>query len=191
MRELTADERAKLEGRVGALSGALRPFDNHEIPVVEAELAAMFSGFRAMRQTGEDVASVVEVTRRVLAEFPAWAIAKACLLIARNQAVVDGKHLDRRYTPNDTEIYAVVSSLVKMRREALTSAKALLSAPVEPPAPQRPKDGPSAPRPQRAPQAPPVPAGDGKHAERVAADLAARAARRAAQQPTEDQHGEA
>ena len=136
VRELAPLERLKLEGRAAALEIALLPFDpDTEKNAVEAEIAAMFSGFRAMRQQGDDVAAVVEVTRRVLREFPCWAIANACLLIAQNQARVDGKRLDRRYTPNDTEIYTVTAGVVKLRRDALNSAHALLAAPIEPPEP--------------------------------------------------------
>jgi hypothetical protein len=159
------------------LTEALLPFGLQEIAAVEAELAAMLSGFRANRQQGEDGEAMVEVTRRVLREFPAWAISRACLLIATNQAEVDGKRLDRRFAPNDTEIHAVVSAVVKMRREALASAQALLGAPVaSKPEPAGPRliqhdwhvfDWHKFTR-----------IGDGKHAQRVAADLAARKARR-------------
>lgn len=181
VRALTEVERIKLEGRAIALDEALQPFDRDETAAVEAELAAMFSGFRAMRQQGDDAAATVEVTRHVLREFPLWAIAKTCLMIARNEAEIDGKPLDRRFTPNDTEIYAVAAGVVKLRRDALATVKALLVAPVEPPPPPRP--------------APPhdwhvwawrrhCVGGDSGHAARVLADIEQRRARRASAEGT-------
>lgn len=187
IRALRPDERLKLQGRARALEIALLPFADDEIDTVEAEIAAMFSGFRAMRQQGDDVSAVVEVTRRVLREFPCWAISRACLLIAQNQATIDGKKLDRRYTPNDTEIYAVVAGVVKLRKDALKGATALLAAPVEVPAPPRAKDGPEIAFPARPSQLPPDAVRPG-YAQRVAADLEMRAALRAAGLTEEEGH---
>ncbi len=183
VRALRPDERLKLEGRAQALQVALLPFGDDEIDAVEAEIAAMFSGFRAMRQQGDDVEAIVAVTRRVVREFPSWAIAKACLLIAQNKADVDGKKLDRRFTPNDSEIYAVVEGVVKLRKDALKSATALLAAPVETPSPPRASDGPEIAFPQRPSQLPPTIDARPGYASRVMADLELRRARRESTDP--------
>jgi hypothetical protein len=104
---------------------------------VEAEIAAMFSGFRTMCQQGEDAEPLVEVTKRVLREFPLWAIAQGCLRMAKGKA-----GLDRRYAPNDTEVFPVVEEIVRPYRRRLETVKALLAAPVE-------DTGPEAPKPSR------------------------------------------
>jgi hypothetical protein len=133
VRALTAGERAKLDTRAVALEQALTPYLPDEGHRVSAEIAAMFGGFRAMRQLGEDIAATVEITRRVLRQFPLWAIAKGCMLIAQGCC-----GLDRRYAPNDAEIYEVMAEIVRPYREALQRVLALLSAPVEEPKPSSP-----------------------------------------------------
>lgn len=188
VRALTPAERHKLQGRADALTDALRAYGEDDIAKVEAEIAAMLSGFRSMRQEGEAVDNLLAVTRLVLAEFPHWAIAKGCLLIARRQA-----GLDPRWAPNDTEIHAVVSKVMEGYQQAHRTVTGLLSAPVE---------RPDLPLPQRGPQPTdvvwpdslafgrPTPTGhalepdkpDGKHHERVKADIARRKAARDAQQ---------
>jgi hypothetical protein len=126
-REMRPDERAAIEARAAALELALRPFDpQDERATVTASIAAMFGGFRAMRQQGDDVESIATVTRAVLREFPAWAIAEACLRIARHETKIDP-----RFAPNDSEIIDVVRNVVSQYRDNLEQAKALLEAPVE------------------------------------------------------------
>jgi len=124
VRALTAGERAKLDARAAALEQALRYLPDEERPI-KAELAAMFSGFRSMRQQGEDIAATVEITRGVLRQFPLWAIAKGCMKIAQGRA-----RLDRRYAPNDAEINKVIAGIVRPYCEAIDRARALLLAPV-------------------------------------------------------------
>lgn len=180
IRALTAKERALVEGRAGALRDALRPFAPTEQGRVNAEIAAMFNGFRSMRQQDEDVTATVEVTRRVLREFPLWAISRGCLLIAQKKA-----DLDPKWPPNDSQIYGVVEEIVRYFRARLVAADGLLSAPVESPDPPRPtaeeiaarlgrEVGPLASKPKRRDPF----EGDGKHAQRVMADIEARRARR-------------
>lgn len=183
IRALRADEQLKLEGRAKALEVVLLPFGDDEVDAVESEIGAMFSGFRSMRQQGDDVEAIVAVTRRVVREFPSWAIAKACLLIAQNKAEIEGRRLDRRYAPNDDEIYLVVEGVVKLRKDALKSAKALLAAPVEMPSPPRAVDGPEIPFPQKPSQLPPVDQVRSGYASRVMADLELRRARRESTDP--------
>lgn len=140
-RALTDDERRKVDARRRALAHGLDRYDEADVPKVEADIAAMFNGFRSMRAQGEDVVATVAITRHVLGEFPAWAIERACLLIAQDKAFVDGKKLDRRWPPNDSEIYALAEEVVKPYRKTLAVATALLSAPVErPQTPRQPAD---------------------------------------------------
>jgi hypothetical protein len=175
VRELTQAERRALTDRATELRAALWGYVSGERDEVEASIAAMFGGFRSMRQEGDAAEGLVTVTAAVLRDFPAWAIAKGCLKIAQNQA-----GLDRRWPPNDTEIHDVVAEIVREYRKTLEIVEALLLAPVEDreplPAPTiAPNDvrptgmEPNAPLVERKPV-------DGRHAARVAADIAARKA---------------
>lgn len=174
-RAMTPSERAEVEGRVVALRAALQPHGEEYRAAVEAEIAAMLSGFRSMRAQGEDAMAMVEITRAVLRDYPLWAIAKACALIAQGNAYAVGRRLDPRFAPNDAEIYAVVEDVVVRHRRALTQLAGLLEAKVRLPPPPR------AERPAPAQSAPPERFEPGHH-ERVAADLAARRAQRESQQ---------
>ena len=166
-REMRPDERGPLEARAAALDLALRPFREDQVTDVEASIGAMLAGFRSMRQQGEAVEDVVVITRAVLREFPAWAIAQGCLKIARHET-----RSDPRFAPNDAEIVEVVRNVVKPYREALDAATALLGAVVQSGETAR---GSTV---RERPQPSPLLVGDGKHAHRVAAELAARKARR-------------
>lgn len=99
--------------------------------------------------------------------------------------------LEPHYVVSDAEVVAAVESVAAAYRERRNSVKALLAAPVEVPEPP-------VPPPTRAEieaalgrqvgqngerrQNPPSWHGDGKHAQRVEADLAARRARRLLEQ---------
>lgn len=159
-RALTVDERDKVHGRWIALRAVLIPFSQDQRLDVEAQVAAMVGGFRAMRQEGESAADMVEILVGVLRDCPLWAIAEACLRIARGQA-----GLDKRYAPNDAQIYEVVNSITELHRLHFRNAELLLLAEVEDAIPMRSAHR-SVPR-----------VGDGQHAQRIAADLAERRAR--------------
>jgi hypothetical protein len=174
-RELTRAERTALTDRATELRATLWPYVASERDEVEASIAAMFSGFRSMRQEGSAAENAVAVTAMVLREFPAWAITKACVKIAQNEA-----GLDPKWPPNDVQIHAIVSEIVREYRATLVNVEALLIAPVETrtalPAPSIAPNGvrptgiePYAPLIERMPS-------DGNHALRVAADIAARKA---------------
>jgi len=124
-RALSERERAALSARAAAIEIALEPFGAGEVENVEAQLLAMFSGFRAMKQQGEDAEAMVAITRAVLHDLPAWAITKACLKIARGDA-----ELDKRFSPNDSEIREVALAVVAPYRRALRDANELLEAEV-------------------------------------------------------------
>jgi hypothetical protein len=172
-RPLTSDERRDLTARADELRMALQPYLDRERNEVEASIAAMLGGFRSMRQEGDAAEGIVVVLAGVLRRFPAWAIAKACMKIARNDA-----GLDRRFAPNDTEIHEVVDAIVREHRQTLERVEGLLTAAVEVRMAQLPVSArqsdvvatgaePFAPLIHRKPS-------DGKHAQRVMADLAAR-----------------
>lgn len=176
IRELKPAERLNLNGRARALTEALQPYSEQETNRVEAELAAMFNGFRSMRQQGADVVGTIEITRRVLREFPVWAIAKGCMKIAQDRA-----ELNARFAPNDAEIYRVVAEIVRHFRKTLAKVKSVLTAQIEKPEPKRPTlaeieamlgrkiiDDDHRERMRVAAM------GDGRHAQRVMVDLAER-----------------
>jgi len=159
-REMTLQERSDVEARTAALELWISPFGPDERGEIEASIVAMLAGFRSMRQQGEDIDSMVAITCAVLRDFPAWAIKKTCLKIARREI----QH-DARFAPNDAEIAGLVRDLVAPYRKNFEQANALLQAVVEP---KR-----AAPTARKIPGPPP---GDGKHGQRVAADIVARKA---------------
>ncbi len=167
-------ERDKVEARAAALEDALKPFAATDQHAVRASINGLFSGYRSMRQQGDDARAIVDVTMAVLREFPAWAIAQACRKIICGQT-----KLDRRFPPNDTELFDIVADVVRLYGENLMQAKALLDAPVEEPRFRGPS-GPFAsigPRPEKARQRPEVESMTKSRREALMADLAARKAR--------------
>ena len=174
VRALSADERAKIEARANALEDALRPFTRNDEHAVRASVNGLFSGYRAMRQLGDDARAVVEVTMAVLREFPAWAITQACRKIVCGET-----KLHRRFAPNDSEIFDVVAGVVRFYGENLRQAKALLDAPVDEPAPRGPSGrlAPIRPRPEKTPQQPQVEPMTKSRRESLMTDLAARKSR--------------
>lgn len=181
-RELRADERRALEVRAAALADAMLPYDRSDKRArakAEAYLAAMFAGFRSSRQQDDAAEAMVDVTAAVLRGFPLWVITRVCLSASRGE---DG--FNPRFAPNDSELYAAAQRLMLPYRKAMATTQALLSAPVEKPVPPPLK---SIQGPRKAhistEAAPPKPVdfGDGRHAQRVMADIAARRADREAQ----------
>lgn len=165
-RPLAGDERAMLEGRAAALRAGLAGYSGGVIHLVDAALGAMLGGFRSMRQEGAEVSAILEVLRGVLAPFPLWAIERGCLAIARGET-----GLDKRFAPNDAEICGMVAGIVRPYRKTLATIEALLAASVEPPEARRALG--QAPRPVSRGDGRFTLPGDGKHVERVAAELAA------------------
>lgn len=101
----------------------------------------MFASFPAARLEGLALATRLKGLMDVLSGTPAWAIEKACLTIRRHGYEVvdrDRKRLEQTWPPSDPQVYAAVVRAAEQRGSALASAKALLAAPVEPPAPERP-----------------------------------------------------
>jgi hypothetical protein len=171
VRALSADERAKIEARANALEDALRPFTRNDQHTVRASVNGLFSGYRSMRQLGDDARALVDVTMAVLREFPAWAITQACRKIVCGET-----KLDRRFPPNDSEIFDVVAGVVRLYGENLTRAKALLDALVDEPPRRRPagRAAPMHPLPEKPPQRPQLEPMTKSRREALMADLAAR-----------------
>ncbi|MTW19365.1 hypothetical protein GJ689_24545 [Rhodoplanes serenus] len=132
VRALGADERSRLERRAAELRTGLGAFGAGDADAVRAALSAMLTGYRSMRQQGDEAHATVAIMARVLAEFPRWAIQRACLMVARGEA-----GLDRRWPPNDAEMHAIVARVVEPYRDTLARVAAMLAAPVEPPSARR------------------------------------------------------
>lgn len=182
-RPLRDDERTILIQRRNALELAMAPYvrpeQNDEVAAV---ISDMFSGYSSMRHSGEDAVGRVMCVMDLLREFPAWAIKQACASIHRNgfervQWIDRDKttRIEKIWPPTDAEIVECVERTVRLRRQALKSACALLEAQVELPAPpiERPSKaeievslGRSIDPPSKIP--------DTDYAKRVAEDLAAR-----------------
>lgn len=124
IRKLTDDEISAAQSRDAALTLAIMPHGDDDARLIEATLAAMFGGFRQMTQSNEaDAESMIKVTRAVLKDFPAWAIERACVKIAKANA-----GLGNTWPPSDAEIVALVRKEVAPYIVALRTAKGLLAS---------------------------------------------------------------
>jgi hypothetical protein len=130
-RALTGDERDALEARSNELAPAMEPYSDRDVNRVALALTDMFGGFPSMR-TRDDagVLARIDGVRRVLAEFPTWAIEKACGYIQANGVWRDGA-FDRQWPPSDAEIVAVVRDKLRLYADQHKSAVELLAATVE------------------------------------------------------------
>jgi hypothetical protein len=172
IRPLSEHERALVEARAGDLRGALLPLPREHNNRAGAALAEMLGGFRStLRVDYETALDMAESLARLLSPYPAWAIERACSLIRAGDA-----GLDKHYAPNDTQIVEVVRGVVRHYQRTLAVMDALLTAPVEPPSPTRQKLPATTGQAQTAKRI-----ADGKHAQRVLADLEARKQQREAQ----------
>jgi hypothetical protein len=125
---LTERERFALERRRDELAPWVQPGGNAAETALA--LADMFASFRSMRQTGEEAVAQVEAATRALAEFPDWAVIKACRAIQQNGVWRDGA-FDRQWPPNDSEIVKEARDKFRLYGDAHRSAVALLEAEVE------------------------------------------------------------
>ena len=189
VRALRPDERHALQARAAELKPALQPYARPlEDDRVAQAVADMFSGFPSMRHSGEDAVGRVDSAMRALSKFPAWAIEQGCRSIQQNGYETiqnDIAKIERHWPPSDPEICRAVATIEKIYRAALVNSEALLAAPIEqtedelrptreeieaklgrPLEPRKPVINPE-----------PEPHHDGKHAQRVLADLEARRAR--------------
>lgn len=130
-RALTEPERFALMMRRDELAPWVAGYEGpNESEEVVLALADMFGAFRSMRQDGESMIGQVDATRRALAEFPLWAIQKACASIRLNGVLRDGSY-DRQWPPNDADIVAEVRDKLRLYGDQYRSAVALLEAEVE------------------------------------------------------------
>lgn len=147
VRALTESERATVERRAALLAPALEPYARpaEDDRVAEA-VSAMFDSFTSMRQKGAAAVARVDGAMKVLEPLPAWAIEEGCLTIRRygyeKQDPDTGKvRLEQTWPPGDSEIFAAVDRVAKVRRQALEKARELLAAP----APEKPAAAPARP----------------------------------------------
>jgi hypothetical protein len=130
-RELAPDERNALELRRDELAPAVQPYGDRDVNRVALALTDMFGGFPSMRaRNDEAVMARIDGARRVLAEFPAWAIENACAYIQANGVWRDGA-FDRQWPPSDAEIIQETRQKFRLYADQHRSAVALLSATVE------------------------------------------------------------
>jgi hypothetical protein len=128
---LTSEERNALEGRRDELEGIVQPNGERDVNRIVLAITDMFGGFPSMRQRDDDaVVARVDGARRVLSEFPAWAIERGCLGLQMNGVWRDGK-FERQWPPSDAEIVAAVRDAARLYADTYHSAVALLSATVE------------------------------------------------------------
>lgn len=185
-RALTPAERNALTDRAGELQDCLAGYRPEEREEVEGEILAMLGGFRSVRERGENVEAMAMVAASVLRGLPLWAIKRGCMLIARREVVTDPP-LHPSFAPSDGQICDVVKGVVAYHRKRLEMAERVLTARPRPPqAPQMSREEmeaklgrPIGAREERIPADPPA-RNDGKHLERVAADLKRRRAASAA-----------
>jgi hypothetical protein len=129
-RPLLDAERNMLEARKAELEPWVAPFDRSADTKVALALSDMFGGFTSMRQSGEEAAARLDAAMRVLSDFPAWAIEKACRSIQANGVWRDGK-FERQWPPSDAEIIKEVRDQVRLYMDVYRSAVSLLTAEVE------------------------------------------------------------
>jgi hypothetical protein len=132
-RPLTDVEISALESRRIELVPAVQPYGERDVNRVTLALTDMFGGFPSMRQRDDTaVMARIDGARRVLEEFPAWAIEKACIFIQANGVWRDGA-FDRQWPPSDAEIIQEVRQKFRLYSDQHQSAVALLAAVVEEP----------------------------------------------------------
>jgi len=129
-RALMAHERHALEQRRDELAPFVGPFDGREETRVALWVTKMFGSFPSMRQADAEMAARANAVVQALAEFPAWAIEKACHKIQLNGVWRDGKY-DTQWPPSDAEIARAVREEFRLYGDTYRSAVALLNAEVE------------------------------------------------------------
>lgn len=134
-RALEPAERAIVEHRRAELAPWMEPFHDAENDMVALSLIEMFSSFSGARDE-TDVAGRVELLiQRRLAEFPEWAITRACNRMGmrgytrREQGKPDW--IERHWPPSDPEIVLVVEEELRTYKRRHDDAVELLAAEVE------------------------------------------------------------
>jgi hypothetical protein len=164
-RPFNASERAALERRVWELGCAVAPFEDSNREVLLQAITGMLGAFPMMQRFDQSTAlGIVAGYLWTARERPHWAIVKACERVRSGNA-----GLNASYCPSEPEFNNLISRLVEPYVNALRRAENLMMKKIEPPAPPRHTHAGSKLEARTG-----MPAGDGKRAERVMADLAAR-----------------
>jgi hypothetical protein len=130
-RPLAPRERGALERRQRELAPAVEPYRDSERDRVALALLDMYGGYPTMGSRGDPAAAGrVDSAARVLAEFPAWAIERACQKIHVNGVWRDGA-FDRRWPPSDSELVEAVRIEARVYTYPYRNVMALLEAAVE------------------------------------------------------------
>lgn len=130
-RELSSMETVMLLDRRAELERMVAPYSPRELDAVSLALGDMYGGFTSMANMSDQQAAVrLDGALRVLSDFPAWAIQKACLSIQMNGVWREGK-FDRRWPPNDSEIVDATRQEARLYSDQHKSATDLLAAEVE------------------------------------------------------------
>lgn len=135
-RALTGDERRALEERRDEIAPALWPFNrDSDGDRVALSLVEMYGGFPSMRGGEDDATGRVDAAMNILAEWPAWAIQKACAAIRRNGVWRRDRNgdfkFDRQWPPSEAELVDAVRKEAALYRDTYDRCVALLTATVE------------------------------------------------------------
>jgi hypothetical protein len=183
-RPLTADERTKLERRVGGLRSALAPWPKESRDELKGEVSLMLN-VPANRGLDETAAmGFVLQYLQLCRHRPHWAILKVCRNIRLGKA-----GLPPAYCPTEAEFNLLIEREVDHYERLLAKTQRLLDAKVRPLDPPKPKPALaeiearfnppiSAPPSAEAQSRPSPTASGGNHAARTMADIAARKAER-------------
>lgn len=128
-RPLDVQERATLMARRDQLEAWVCGYSSPEQDEIVLAVSDMYSGFGSVRMSTDEAAMRVDAVLRLLIEYPAWAIIRACRNIQRWGVWREGKYC-KRWAPNDPELVAQVENEVRLHRDAHASAVALLNAEV-------------------------------------------------------------
>lgn len=128
-RPLSDVERGLLEARKAELEPWVDGYHEQELDHVVLALMELYGGFTSMRQSGEEAAARVDSVRRLLAEYPLWAIERVCERIRKKGYWVNGS-LERHWPPSDPEIVEAVRIETTLYRDQFDSAVKLLAATV-------------------------------------------------------------
>jgi hypothetical protein len=123
-RPLTEAERLAIEAREDALARAIAPFPDQQKEDVNAVISAMYSGFRSMRDSGDDIEMRLLIITNVLRDFPYWAIESGCLAVVQRRV----QDIDRRFPPNDAQLYDIVDNIVRYYRANLQTLRGIMGA---------------------------------------------------------------
>jgi hypothetical protein len=130
-RPLSSEERNALELRRNEIAPVLAPHDARDVNRIALALTDMMGGYPSLRFRDDNaIAGRVDSVRRLLSDFPSWAIEKACREIHMNGVWRDGA-FDRQWPPSDAELVDAVRQKSRLYRDTYNSAVELLTASVE------------------------------------------------------------